>query len=140
MVGVPITITTQPRFYRWVAVVTLTLGLVAMHHLVGTHAHSSGSQHSSAGMMMPASPVEKCCGTTHVAAAPAQPDPEDGLMLHLCLAILTGLVLLAALGQLWHLARAPEPGPPDGGPGEPASRQRAPPTPLRLAHLGVLRL
>jgi hypothetical protein len=35
MVGVPIAITTAPRFCRWVAVVTLALGLVAMHHRGG---------------------------------------------------------------------------------------------------------
>jgi hypothetical protein len=128
-----------------VAVVALALGLVAMHHLVGTHAHPGGLGDSSTGMTMPATPVESCCGSSvdvTAVSAPAQPGPDSGLMLHPCLAVLTGLVLLAGLGLAWRLAHAPEPGSPSpsGGLGEQASRQRAPPTPLRLAYLGVLRL
>jgi len=138
---VPIAITSTPRFYRWVAVVALALGLVAMHHLVGTHAHPGGSGDGSAGMTMLAGPVEGCCGSSaDVIAVPAQPGPDGGLMLHLCLAVFTRLVLLAGLGLAWRLAHAPELGPPGGGLGERAGRQRAPPTPLRLAQLGVLRL
>jgi hypothetical protein len=52
VIGVPMAITTAPRFFQWVAVLTLALGLVAMHHLVGTHAHLGGFQGSSAGMTM----------------------------------------------------------------------------------------
>jgi hypothetical protein len=138
---VPIGITSAPRFCRWVAVVALALGLVAMHHLVGTHAHPGGAGDGSAGMTMLARPVEGCCGiSADVTAVPAQPGPDGGMMLHLCLAVLTGLVLLAGLGLVWRLAHAPEFGPPGGGLGERAGRQRAPPTPLRLAQLGVLRL
>jgi hypothetical protein len=141
VVSVPITITTAPRLCRWVAVLALGLGLVAMHHLVGTHAHSGSSQDSSTGMAMLATPTESCCTTSaDVAAMPAQPGSDGGLMLHLCLAVLTGLVLLTGLGLAWRPAQAPEPGPPSGAVGERASRQRAPPTPLRLAQLGVLRL
>jgi hypothetical protein len=142
VVGVPIAITTVPRFCRWVVVVTLAMGLVAMHHLVGTHAHPGGSSlDGSAGMMMLAPPVETYGSTSaDVTALPARPGSDGGLMLHLCLAVLTGLVLLAGLSLVWRLGPAPEPDPPVGGLGEPANRQRAPPTPLRLAHLGVLRL
>ena len=141
MIGVPMAITTAPRFCRGVAVLTLALGLVAMHHLVGTHAHPGGFRGSSVGMTMLATPVENCCGTsTDVTAVPAQSSPDSGLMLHLCLAVLTGLVLLMWRGLAWRLVHAPGSRPSLGGLGERTSRQRAPPTPLRLAQLGVLRL
>ncbi|MGH3847795.1 MAG: hypothetical protein ACRDS0_41235, partial [Pseudonocardiaceae bacterium] len=75
------------------------------------------------------------------AVAPALPGPSEGLMLHLCLAVLTGLVFLAGLGLAWRRhhsgARA---WPPGAAVGEQSTRQRVPPTPLRLARLGVLRL
>ena len=136
----PIAITAVPRLCRWVTVVILALGLVVMHHLVGTHAHPGGSSDSSAAMTMLATPVEDYGSVfADVAAVPARPGSDGGLMLHLCQAVLTGLVLLAGLSLVWRLTPAPEPGPPGGGLGEPANRQRAPPTPL-LAHLGVLRL
>jgi hypothetical protein len=141
VVGVRIAITTVPRPCRWVVVVTLALGLVIMHHLVGTHAHPGDSRDSSAGMMMLAPPVEDYGRTSaDVAAVPARPGTDGGLMLHLCQAVSIELVLLAGLSLVWRLAPAPEPRLPGGGLGEPANRQRAPPTPLRLAHLGVLRL
>ena len=141
MIGVPIAITTVPRFCRWVAVLTLALGLVAMHHLVGTHAHPGGSRGSPAGMTMLATPAENCCDTSaDVNVITVQPSPDGGLMLHLCLAVLTGLVLLARLSLAWRLVHASGPCLSLGGLGERASRQRAPPTPLRLARLGVLRL
>ena len=134
----PIALTSTPRPCRWVAVLTLALGLVAMHHLAGTHPHPSGSQHSSPGMTMRAPAIENYGSTSGDAAVvPAHPGIDGGLMLHLCQAVLTGLVLLTGLSLAWWLAPAPEPGPPGGGP---ANRQRAPPTPLRLAYLGVLRL
>jgi hypothetical protein len=141
VIGVPIALTTTPRFCRWVVVLTLALGLVAMHHLVGTHAHPGGSRGSPVDMTMLVTPIENCCGNSvDVAAVPARSGPDGGLMLHLCLAVLTGLVLLAGLGLAWRLGHAPGPGPSLGGLGERASRQRAPPTPLRLARLRVLRL
>ncbi len=137
----PMSIASAPRLRRWAAVVTLALGLVAMHHLVGTHTHPSSSQDSWPGMTMLAPPVHNG-GTTaaKATAAPARPGTDSGLMLHLCQAVLTGLVLLAGLALTWWLAPAPEIGPTGSGLGAPANRQRAPPTPLRLACLGVLRL
>ena len=140
MVGVPIAIT-APRFCRWVAVVTLALGLVAMHHLVGTYAHPGGSQDSSTGMTMRAIPVENYGSTSaDVAVVPTRPGPDGGLMLHLCQAVLTGLVLLTGLSLAWWLLPASRPDLSSGALGEAINRQRAPPTPLRLAYLGVLRL
>jgi hypothetical protein len=137
----PITITGAPRLCRRVAVMILALGLVAMHHLVGTHAHPGGSQDSSSGMTMLVPAIDNYGNTSGgPAVVPAQPGTDGGLMLHLCQAVLTGLVLLMGLSLAWRLIPASEPGPLGGGLGEPAHRQRAPPSPLRLAHLGVLRL
>jgi hypothetical protein len=88
-VRVPITLTSTPRPCRWVAVMTLALGLVAMHHLVDTHTHPSGSQHSSPGMTMLAPAIENYGSTSRGAAVvPAQPGIDGGLMLHLCQAVL----------------------------------------------------
>lgn len=141
MVGVPIALTRTPRPCRWVAVVTLALGLVVMHHLVGTHTHPGGSQDSSPGMTMLAAPVDNSGRTTAgTAVLPAWPGTDGGLMLHLCQAVVTGLVLLTGLSLAWWLAPASKPRLAGGGLGQPANRQRAPPTPLRLAYLGVLRL
>ena len=141
MVDVPIALTRIPRLCRWVAVVTLALGLVAMHHLVGTHTHPSSFQHSMPGMTMLAPAIENYGGTFAGAAVmPAQPGTDGGLMLHLCQAVLTGLVLLVGLSLTWWLAPRSAPRSPGGGLSEPANRQRAPPTPLRLVYLGVLRL
>ena len=141
MVGVPIALTSTPRPCRWVAVVTLALGLVAMHHLVGTHAHPTGARGSSLGMTMPAAPVDNH-GTTAagVSATPGHPGTDGGLMQHLCQAVLTGLVLLVGLILTWRFAPCSALGPAGAGLGHDASRQRAPPLPLRLAQLGVLRL
>ena len=112
MVGVPIALTRTPRPCRWVAVVTLALGLVAMHHLVGTHTHPSSSQDSSPGMTMLAGSIDNDGSTSAGAAVlPARQGTDAGLMLHLCQAVLTGLVLLTALSLTWWLARAPQPGP-----------------------------
>ena len=55
-------------------------------------------------MTMLVTPAENCCGTSaDVTAVPAQSSPDSGLMLHLCLAVLTGLVLLTWLGLAWRL-------------------------------------
>src|SRR2546421_13081025 len=137
MAGMPIPSTGAPRPCRWVAAVTLALGLVAMHHLGGTHPHPGGSP----GMTMLVPAVENY-GSSFVGAAvvPARPGIEGGVMLHLCQAVLTGLVLLTGLSLAWWLIPESQPEPPAGGLGEPANRQQAPPTPLRLAYLGVLRL
>ena len=141
MVGGPIALTSAPRLCRWVAVVSLALGLAAMHHLVGTHTHHGGFQDSSTVMTMLAPAVENDSSSAAEAAVlPARPGTDGGLMLHLCQAVLTGLVLLAGLSLAWWRAPALEPEPTGGGMGAPANRQRAPPTPLRLAYLGVLRL
>lgn len=137
----PIAITGAPRPCQWVAVMILALGLVAMHHLVSTHAHPGGCRDNSAGMTMLAAPVKNDGGTaTDVAAVPAQPGTDGGLMLHLCQAVLTGLVLLVGLALTGRLAHLLGLDPSSAVFGQDASRQRAPPLPLRLAQLGVLRL
>lgn len=137
----PKAITNTPRMCRWVAVAVLALGLVAMHHLVSSHtdlgnAHNGWTHHA-----MLAPPAENSSGTlAKVAALPGRPGGDGGLMLHLCQAVLTGLVLLTGLSLAWWLLPAPRPDLSRGALGEAINRQRAPPTPLRLACLGVLRL
>ncbi|MEO7194641.1 MAG: hypothetical protein ABIZ05_07430 [Pseudonocardiaceae bacterium] len=132
----PTALASVPRLSRWVA---LVLGLVAMHHLVDPH--GTGMSGGPGGMTMPTTQLGDCCGPAHLAAGPTQPEPDSVPMLHLCLAVLTGMVLLAGLG----LARcsshsAGRSRPPGAAVGERSTRQRAPPTALRLSRLGVLRL
>ncbi|MCA1835187.1 MAG: DUF6153 family protein [Actinobacteria bacterium] len=133
-----------PWLCRWVVAMAVAVGVVGMHHLVGAHAHPGGSGSASAGMTMPVTQIGSCCGTAPVtvtvAARPAQPGAGDGLMLHPCLAVLTGLILLAALVLTRRLAQGPGLGLPGAGLSPRSSQQRAPPLPLRLAQLGVLRL
>jgi Family of unknown function (DUF6153) len=138
---VPMAITNAPRICRWVAVVVLALGLVAMHHLVSSHTDLGDSHNGLTHRAMLVPPAENGSGTlAKVAALPGQPGTDGGLMLHLCQAVLSGLVLLAGLSLAWWLLPAPGPDLSSGARGKPANRQRAPPTVLRLACLGVLRL
>jgi hypothetical protein len=118
LIGVPITVTGASRACRWVAVVTLALGIVAMHHLVGTHSHPGGPRGSSPSMTIPVTAVGNDDSDFGAAAVvPAWPGPHGGLMVHLCQAIVAGLVLLMGLSLAWWLIPAPQSGPPGGGPG-----------------------
>jgi hypothetical protein len=138
---VPRAITNAPRMCRWVAVVVLALGLVAMHHLVSSHTDLGNAHNGVTHQMMLAPPAENGSGTlAKVAELPGQSGADGGLMLHLCQAVLTGLVLLTGLSLAWWLLPASRPALSGGALGEAINRQRAPPTPLRLAYLGVLRL
>jgi hypothetical protein len=144
VITVPTAITRTPRLCRWVAVMALALGVVVMHHVLDTHAHG-GLANGSASMMMPASQIQDCCAAPPgavVAAAvhPVRPGPEGALMLHPCLAVVTGLVLLAGLVAARRLTDCPHTHLPTAAVGKDPVRQRGPPIPLRLAQLGVLRL
>ncbi|HZS20264.1 MAG TPA: hypothetical protein VFA63_04655 [Pseudonocardiaceae bacterium] len=80
----PITVTGASRACRWVAVVTLALGIVAMHHLVGTHSHPGGPRGSSPSMTIPVTAVGNDDSDFGAAAVvPAWPGPHGGLMVHL---------------------------------------------------------
>jgi hypothetical protein len=138
---VPRAITNAPRMCRWVAVVVLALGLVAMHHLVSSHTDLGNAHNGVTHQMMLAPPADNSTGTlAKIAALPGRPGVDGGLMLHLCQAVLTGLVLLTGLSLAWWLHPAPRSDLSRGALGEAINRQRAPPAPLRLASLGVLRL
>jgi hypothetical protein len=141
MGAVPIVITRAPRMCRWVAGVILALGVVAMHHLVNPHIDLAHSHTSMTHQMLLVSPAENSSGTlAKVAALPGWPGTDGHLMLHLCQAVLTGLVLLTGLSLAWWLLPAPQPGLSTGALGEATNQQRAPLTALRLVFLGVLRL
>jgi hypothetical protein len=102
----PITLTGAPRPCRWVAVVTLALGLVAMHHLVGTHAYPGNSPGSSTGMTMLMSAVDNDGnGFGGVAVVPARPGTDGGLMSYLG-GDPDRVVLLTGLSSAWWLAAA----------------------------------
>jgi hypothetical protein len=135
---VSIAITSAPRLGRWLVVVTLALGLMAMHHLVDTPAHPGSCQDSSLGMTM--LPDDHDGGTLTDGVAGPAPGTDCGLMLHLCQAVLIGLVLLAAVALTRRLGHRSEAALSGAGLGPDASRQRAPPLPLQLAQIGVLRL
>lgn len=103
VITVPTAIARAPRLCRWVAVMTPAVSVVLMHHVIGAHTHPGGSGNGPAVMAMPITHVERCCGVTPatvtVIARTAQPGPDGGPMLHPCLAVLTGLVLLAGLSN-----------------------------------------
>jgi hypothetical protein len=80
----------------------LALGVVVMHHVIDAHTDSGDPAHGSASMTMPAIEIQDCCAAPPVAVVavavrPVQPGPDGELMLHPCLAVLTGLMLLAGL-------------------------------------------
>lgn len=118
----------------------LALDVVIMHHVIDSHSHGG-----STGITMPAAQVQGCCGAAAVAMAaiavrPAPPGSDGGLLQCPCLAVLTGLILLAGLIVTLRLTHAPHTHLPGAALGEDSVRQRAPPIPLRPAQLGVLRL
>jgi hypothetical protein len=121
---VPIAITDAPRMCRWVAVVVLALGLVAMHHLVSSHTDLGDSHNGLTHRAMLSPPAENGSGTlAKVAALPGRPGADGGLMLHLCQVVLTGLVLLTGLSLAWWLLPARRSDLSNGGLGEAINRQ-----------------
>lgn len=151
--------------------VAVVLGVIAMHHVVGAHSHgATGAAHSAAPTPVASPAPAPAPAASHhpglpdppIAAAPDAGAPAsaastrasallagDGaetgtgvaMLLHLCLAVLAGLVTLAALA----LARGWRGAGPDrrGGPtvvAVAASPRAPPPLPVRLAQLQVLRL
>lgn len=151
-------------------VLGVVLGVIAMHHVVGGHAHGATSplhhtapapsaaaapaagpaaahppgppSPSSAAAAGHSTPAAATSAATPASAFLADHDAPDtaAMLLHLCLAVLAGLVTLAALA----LTRAwPDAGP-DRRDGSTvvavAALPRAPPLPARLAQLQVLRL
>lgn len=143
-----------PRAAWHALAVAVILGLIVMHHLSGA------TQHDHTSMVEETAPAVGVTAATSGAVAfavPAQPhdditagvivmtsahgNPMDmSMLMHLCMAALAALLTLAVLVLLlWRRRAAPAQ--------DPASLaaafcrcERAPPVPVRLAQLQVLRL
>ena len=156
------------RTFRWrkrLAMVTLALGLVVMHHLVGVHQHSGvastvplpvpteGSYGEEARDLGAAVALAPGTGpAVSVDSAPAESaallhqhrDGDDHsplmVLLHACLAVLASIsaLLVRALAASWWRAFADLF--PDSSRATVVLVARAPPAPLRLAQLQILRL
>lgn len=122
-------------------VIGLLTGLIAMHHLV---AGESGLHWSVASVSdaesMPAPAPDAAMQRDDIPDVPAPAGHGDTGLLHLCLAILTGIALVIAVMVEWRrgvlptarrLSRASRP--------VPAPRAPPPSAPARLAMLCVLR-
>lgn len=120
----------------------LFTGLVGMHHIapVADRAPSGVSQHERA----VAAPVEPGAGTVAHVSTPSPPGShEDHVvsLLHLCLAVLTAIAVLAAVLLVWRARRDHGRSSAPRRAGWPRTAPRAPPpsTSARLALLCVLR-
>lgn len=124
----------------WLFVCALACGVIGMHHLGLASQH--GDEHAApVAMAGPVMAEAGCCGD-HASAPGHDPGPTGPLqLLHLCLAVLAGAVVLGALLIQWRqlvrergaparlsqvLRRYPPRAPPDSA--------------TVLASLGVLRL
>jgi hypothetical protein len=143
-----------PRAAWHVLAVVVILGLIVMHHLTGVSHHDDASMVEetapAVGVMAPASgAVALAVPAQHhdditagvVVMSSAGDNPMNiSMLMHLCMAALAALLTLAAVALLlWRRRAAPAQ--------DPAAlaaafrrRERAPPVPVRLAQLQVLRL
>lgn len=117
---------------RWLLVVAVVAGLIAMHHLVDD-GMSQPEASSSSSMVMAVSD-----GAAHASSTGTVARPAMDMAMHMCLAVLGAVVaLVALLGMVATIGRR----------GDPTRRPRgfvvgAPPprhTSVRLAQLCVLR-
>ncbi|MCX2729369.1 hypothetical protein OOZ19_03880 [Saccharopolyspora sp. NFXS83] len=128
------------RWFRWVPLILLVLGVVVMHHVpahsAAHRAPSTAHAASGAGLAEHEMTAASLGAPVAVAGAPSMPAHDP---LHLCLAILAGLALL--LLPLLGNAIRPVPVLAGSAAVPVRSRPRAPPSvPRRLAELCVLRL
>lgn len=90
------------ELWWWFLVVATTIGLIAMHGLVGHEEHQSTDSPTT----MVAIAEASCCNHEHSAPLAGMPDRTSGQgsaltpLLHLCLAVLTGLTLLTITALL----------------------------------------
>lgn len=129
------------RTVRWLLLCALAVGVIGMHHLglTGHHGHDGPMVDvvvaMATGTETPEAPeTADCCVTD---PGPANHHGVE-LLLHLCLAMLAGAALLAALLVRWRGIGT------DVGPPHPSSwvppRWVPPDSATALASLGVLRL
>lgn len=127
-----------------VLVVCLLSGLVVMHHVSAAGSHGAATTMSGAGSVDAAVPGVAALPRLADPQGVSHPDDGDGgvgsILLHLCLAILTGaaLILAASLGWrrtvYWSIRSALQAIRP-----APAPRAPPPSAPARLALLCVMR-
>lgn len=125
----------------WLVVVASAIGMIAMHSLV-VHEHAQPASSPTAVVAVESS----CCEGQH-AAPPGtlqHTAPHHGsllmALLHLCLAVLTGLTVLAIAALLAFVRLGADLSDRPRSPGLRLDRTRSPPpTSVRLAQLCVLR-
>ena len=153
--------TVAATWARRVLLLGLAIGVVVMHHLVGSHQHdrSAVADAPTAAVAAAASdPTAPPTGGAHAAHAAHEgsvPSPSDGgvpahhqdggdpagvmVLLHMCLAVLGAALMLVALVFVVSWWRAPREHRSALRLGV-ASLWRPPPVPQRLAQLQILRL
>ena len=138
------------RWQRGLLLLAVVLGVVSMHSTVVSHL--GGGPHPALARMsspaMSAEPMSVAPAEAPPSAATASPahagdgHPGSGLhdLLHLCLAVLTGLIVAVALTLFAIVAaRAARSAPTEVGRSATGPRAPPPPTSVRLARLCVLR-
>lgn len=153
--------TVAATWTRRVLLLGLAIGVVVMHHLVGSHQHDqpgvSGAPSAAVvaagpGLPAPAPDVTHAAHPAHESSAPspsvggAAVHHQDGgdpagamVLLHLCLAVLGAALMLGALAVVASWWRPPREHRHVSRVGV-ASLWRPPPVPERLALLQILRL
>ncbi|MBW0109201.1 hypothetical protein I4I84_10755 [Pseudonocardia sp. KRD-182] len=126
-----------------VLVIGLLAGLIAMHHLSAdvSGPHRTAGPGSDAESAQASGPdADALMQRDDMPGAPVPGDHTDTGLLHLCLAILTGVAIIIATMLEWRRSVTPRPRPPLRA-SRPMPTPRAPPpsAPARLALLCVLR-
>jgi hypothetical protein len=127
-----------PRVSRWLLIVALTLGVAGMHtlgHLDSGH----GSGGMSAATMHGTAMQPQLARSTDPGFSSSGEEPRGFDPTSICLAVLTGLLILFLAARRSRLGWVP----PTGGPGASHTHVARPPpkrTALRLARLSILRI
>lgn len=147
----------MPAWARRAGMLVIAMTVVVMHHIVGAHQHSAADATPMPGVAgafatdtaawtsggPSGSGAHHVTGVAALHVHPGAQDDHDGgggaPLLHLCLAVLSAVLLLAALclsTEVWGRLAGPRER--DGT--ALGSAARPPPLRVRLAHLQVLRL